>query len=118
MAFAFRNSFIGCLRTFMQYINYIYMYICVYIYNIYIFLYAWASSRTFFRGGANSRDNQGWFHHWGCWGCIPLHQLCLLIWSNNINGHARATSKHLVPPMQYSDMALIMLVKFKTKSKT
>src|SRR6218665_428797 len=57
------------------------------------------------------------FYHWGCWGCIPLQKLCLLICSNNINGPPRATSKHPVPPMQYSDMALIMLVKCKATSK-
>src|SRR6218665_1214371 len=61
---------------------------------------------------------QGRFHRWGCWGCIPLHQQCLLIWSNNINGPPRATAKHVVPPTKYSDMAMIMLVKCRIKSNT
>src|SRR6218665_4012599 len=57
---------------------------------------------------------QGRFHHWGCWGCIPLHQQCLLIWSNNIYGPPRSTAKHVVSPLQYSDMAMIMLVNAKS----
>src|SRR6218665_2427586 len=61
---------------------------------------------------------QGRFHRWGCWGCIPLHQQCLLLWSNNINGPPRATPKHVVPPMQYmySDMEMIMVVSLNAKS--
>jgi len=58
---------------------------------------------------------QGRFHHWGCWGCIPLHQQCLLIWSNNINGPPRATAKYVVHPTILR-MALIMLVKCKIKT--
>src|SRR6218665_3752857 len=51
-------------------------------------------------------------------GMHPLHQQCLLLWSNNINGPPRATAKHVVPQIQYmySDMEMIMLVSLNAKS--